>query len=121
MVSVPSKHPRRRFQHILDNIEAIRDFTQGLDRQTFEADRRTVAAVERCLGRLSEAARKLDDSASAVAPGPDWDQIRGLGNRLRHEYDTVSLDVIWGIVVKHLAPLEAACRQALTTLPPDPP
>ncbi len=121
MASVPSKRPRRRFQHILDNIETIQAYTKGMDRVAFEADRRTVDAVERCLGRLSEAARKLDDLAAVVAPGPDWDEIRGLGNRLRHEYDTVSLEVIWGIVVKHLDPLEAACRQALATLPPDPP
>jgi uncharacterized protein with HEPN domain len=121
MVSVPSKHPRRRFQHILDDIEAIRTYTKGMDRASFEADRRTVDAVQRCLGRISEAARKLGDLAPGEAPGPDWAQIRGLGNRLRHDYDIVSIEVIWGIVVKHLDPLEAACRQALATLPPDQP
>ena len=115
-----TKHPRRAFQHILDNIADIRRFTKGLDKEAFEANDLVIAAVERCLSRLSEAAVRLDDLAPAVAPGPEWGEIRGLGNRLRHFYDTINLDIIWGIATGNLDQLEAACTQALKTLPPDP-
>jgi len=36
-----------------------------------------------------------------------------LGNRLRHEYDTVSIQVIWSIVSVDLLSLADACRDAL--------
>jgi uncharacterized protein with HEPN domain len=80
-----------------------------------------VDAVERCLGRITEAALKLDTQAETYAPGPTWKDIRGLGNILRHGYDAINLDTIWQIVTEHLPMLAAACREALTTLPPDPP
>ena len=118
MASVPSKrkptrHPRRAFEHILANIEDIRRFTVGLDERTFKGTNLVVAAVERCLGRLTEAAFRLGGTAEAMAPSVPWDRIRGLGNILRHDYDVVSLDTLWQIVMGDLDELERACRDAL--------
>jgi uncharacterized protein with HEPN domain len=126
MASVPSertptRHPRRAFEHILAAIDDIRRFTTGMDEAAFKADDKTVAAVERCLSRLTEAAFRLDTIAETLAPAVPWKEIRDLGNILRHNYDSVRLDTIWQTVKDDLDPLEAACQQALKTLPPDPP
>lgn len=130
MVSVPSeapekrtpvRHPRRVFQDILDNIGAIQRYTAGLDRESFKANELVIDAVERCSGRISEAAKRLGTTADTIAPDVRWRQMRDFGNILRHEYHLVDLDTVWGIVTVHLDPLEAACQQALATLPPDPP
>jgi uncharacterized protein with HEPN domain len=45
--------------------------------------------VERCLERISEAAKKLDDQAAMLIPDQPWDKIRAFGNVLRHEYDEI--------------------------------
>src|SRR5262245_13374299 len=117
---MPTRHPRRAFQDILDNVAAIRSHTSNLNEAGFKASNLVIDAVERCLSRISEAAVRLDDIAATAAPGPRWDQIRGLGNHLRHAYDTISIPTIWGIVTDDLDQLETACLQALNTLPPDP-
>jgi uncharacterized protein with HEPN domain len=116
-----TKRPRRTFQQILDNIAAIRRFTAGLDEKAFKGDELVIAAVERCVSRISEAATRLGDTAPDVTPNLPWDQIRKIGNHLRHAYDAVNLDTIWEIVAVDLDVLELACNQALATLPPDPP
>jgi uncharacterized protein with HEPN domain len=46
-------------------------------------------------------------------------EIRGLGNRLRHEYDTVDLARIWLLVERNLPPLKAACQDARKALSRD--
>lgn len=115
-----TKRPRRTFQQILDNVAAIRRFTAGLDEKTFKGNELVIAAVERCLSRISEAAMRLGDTAQTAAPGPPWDQIRKIGDHLRHAYDIVNLDTIWEIVALDLDALEFACTQALAKLPPDP-
>ena len=38
-------------------------------------------------------------------PGHDWRGIRGIGNRLRHEYDIITDSANWAIVVKRLPEL----------------
>jgi uncharacterized protein with HEPN domain len=86
--SMPTKRPAVRFQ-VLGNISRIRSYTTGLMGTAFRNDLKTQDAVETCLGRISEAAVKLGDAAELLAPDVSWDQIRALGNRLRHGYDTI--------------------------------
>ncbi len=94
----------------------IEEFTAGLDIDTFRSDTRTVAAVERKLAVISEAAVRLGDQAAELCPGLPWHNIRGLGNWLRHQYDRVDVDMIWQTVVSNLPPLKAAVLAALDRL-----
>jgi len=45
-----------------------------------------------------------------------FSRLRALGNRLRHEYDTIREDRLWDIVQIDLPPLCAACEEALGRL-----
>lgn len=110
---MPSDKPSKRLQDIIYNIDAVRRYTAGLTADSFIADDKTVDAVERCLGRISEAASKLGPRAEALAPGQEWGKIRGLGNLLRHEYDVIERPVLWGIVEHNLLPLRAACERGI--------
>lgn len=51
-----------------------------------------------------------------LVPGQPWQEIRGLGNRLRHEYDAIREDRIWNIVTINIPTLRVACVEALTRL-----
>jgi len=113
---VPSSKPRQRFEDIVSNIDAISRYSAGLDEAAFAANPMVIDAVERCLSRISEAAVKLGDNAVQLAPDQPWHNIRGLGNRLRHEYDLVSPRDIWAIVTGRLPALRAACEQAIAAL-----
>ncbi len=75
-----------------------------------------IDAVERCLSRISEAAVKLGPEASVLVPDQPWHNIRGLGNRLRHEYDVISPRDLWAIVTDNLPSLRADCQTALDRL-----
>src|SRR5438067_12155114 len=45
MPSMPSKNPAQRLRDIVENIDAIAEFTSGMDLAGFSADRKTVYAV----------------------------------------------------------------------------
>ena len=50
-----SKNPAQRLRDILENIDAIRDFTSGMDVETFVSSRKTIYAVTRVVKqRLDE-------------------------------------------------------------------
>lgn len=89
---MPSDKPARRLEDIVENVQAILRYTAGMDETTFREDQKTYDAVERCLERISEAAAKLGDQAPVLVPGQPWQEIRALGNRLRHEYDAIRED-----------------------------
>jgi len=103
---------------ILDAIVAIEQFTQDMDLDSFRQDPKTIAAVERKLQVISEAAVRLGERAEALCPGLPWRDIRGIGNWLRHQYDRVDIETIWNTVTKDLPPLKAAVHRALNSANP---
>jgi len=48
-----------------------------------------------------------------IAPELPLDKMRGLGNRLRHEYDALDRTYVWDTVVHELPALRRACEVAL--------
>ena len=111
---MPSNKPIVRLEDILENIERIQRYTDGYDFHRFANDQQCQDAVERCLLRISEAAKKLGNTAESVAAEQQWSRIRATGNVLRHEYDTIERTIIWRIVTDDLRPLRIAVEKALT-------
>jgi uncharacterized protein with HEPN domain len=98
---------------IADAIGWIEQFTLGMDLKAFREDPKTIAAVERKLQIVGEAAIRLGDEAEHRLPGFAWPDIRGIGNWLRHQYERIELPVIWKTVRDDLPPLKAAVLRAL--------
>lgn len=114
---MPSSDPAQRFGDILANIARIENHTAGIDDETtFEENHTVYDAVERCLERISEAAKKLGPVAETLCPEISWRKICGLGNILRHEYDRVESIRIWYVVQDDLPELKASAAAALQKL-----
>ena len=113
---MPSDKPLLRLYDILENVDRIRRYTKDYTFDDFAADPKCQDAVERCLLRISEAARKLEGVVDMIAPEQPWADVRAVGNVLRHECDTVDPAVIWQIVEKDLVPLSRAVEKAIGVL-----
>jgi uncharacterized protein with HEPN domain len=113
---LPSSRPAERFNDIIFNIDAIGRHIAGMTEEQFRVDAKTVDATERCLSRISEAAYKLGALAEQLAPDQPWPAIRGIGNRLRHEYDIVDKGELWRIFTSDLHSLRVACDAAVERL-----
>jgi uncharacterized protein with HEPN domain len=111
-----SGDPAKLLDGILADIAKIERFTQGVDHTVFEEDDQVAYAVKYALLRISEAAHRLGNAASDLCPDVEWRDIRGLGNRLRHAYDSIDVGLIWIIVEKDLAPLRTGVQAALMRL-----
>lgn len=107
-----------RLNDILEAIEDIRAFTEGMDRPGFlEApvkDRKTYWAVLASLLVIGEAVKGLPSTVTNQHPDISWQAIAGLRNLLAHEYFRVDADLVWSILENgELDVLEACIREAL--------
>ena len=69
---MPTDEAPRRINDILKNIASIETYTQGLTAQTLQDNPMAADAVERCLERIAEAARKLGPRFDDVIGGGMW-------------------------------------------------
>ena len=113
---MPSEKPLLRLYDVLENVDRIRSYTEDCTFDRFVEDPKTQDAVERCLLRISEAARKLQGVVELVAPDHPWADVRAIGNVLRHQYDAVDPAIVWQIVETDLEPLRAAVAKAIALL-----
>ena len=66
---MPSKHdPVASLADILENLDRIEGYVAGLDREGVRSDTLRRDAVERCLERICEAAFRLGEKATELAP-----------------------------------------------------
>jgi uncharacterized protein with HEPN domain len=113
---LPSDNPLRRLNDILENIDRIVRYTHGHGFEDFVRNHLARDAVERCLLRISEAAKKPDSLVDEMAPEQPWPEIRALGNVIRHEYDTLDARGIWTIIQNELPSLEASVQGMIRKL-----
>src|SRR3954453_8918483 len=111
--NLSSRTPDQSLHDILKSILMIEQFVAGVSFERFREEPMRIAAVERHLQKISEAAIRLSDQADILCPGIPWRNIRGIGNFLRHEYDRVDLDTVWHTVIDHLPPLKSSVTAAL--------
>jgi uncharacterized protein with HEPN domain len=65
-------------------------------------------AVARGIEIISEANRHLGPDLKAQHSGVRWEDIAGIGNILRHDYQRVDSTIIWKAVKDDLPPIKRA-------------
>lgn len=116
MPSTPSRSPAAALRDIVENIELARSFVDGLSFDEFQADRRTLYAVVRCLEIISEASRRLPADLKARHPEIPWTDVAGAGSIYRHQYQNVRATLVWETVKQSLGPLRMAVDDELRGL-----
>ena len=100
-----------------ESLGRIARYTDGMQKEAFLSDRKTIDAVVRNLEIIGEAAARLTFDARQRQPGTEWQQIIGLRNRIVHEYFGVDTEIVWQIISHDLPQLSGELHQLLQTLP----
>jgi uncharacterized protein with HEPN domain len=95
--------PRICLQDILDAIAGAREAIGDADFASYRERRPMKRAVERENEIISEASRRIPRKLKAMEPGIPWNEIAGIGNVLRHDYEIVSDPVVWNVTREHFA------------------
>ncbi len=112
-----SERDIQRLQDIVENADAIVSYVEGLTYEAFARDRKTIDATERCIERAIEATIQIgpEKMATILHTFPAA-EVRGMGNRLRHEYGTINMPTVWNTATGDLPALREACARMLDEL-----
>jgi uncharacterized protein with HEPN domain len=109
---MPRDH-RLYLDDILESIDRIFTYIEGMDYATFASDRKTIDAVIRNLEIIGEASKNVSEALQELTHNIEWKKIVGLRNILAHAYFGINQQMVWGIVQNKLQPLKKACEMLL--------
>lgn len=98
---------------IFNAINEIETFLHNTSKfAVYQKDLKTKRAVERNLEIIGEAMNRILDQDTTIQLS-NARKIIGTRNRIIHGYDTVSDELIWGIIITHLPVLKQEVEQLL--------
>ena len=105
----------REFRHFIDDmLDAIAGIENALIGKTFDDYQRDWLlrlGTQRGIEIISEASRRLPSEAKALRMDIPWQRVSAIGNVLRHEYDSLADQVLWGVMNDELPILKAALHE----------
>ena len=85
-------------EKIIGYIDKVVSYAGDLDQTAFLADTKLVEACVFNLLQIGELAGRLDEGFKNAHADIPWLKIRGLRNKIAHDYEGVRLELIWDIV-----------------------
>lgn len=86
---------------ILDSLEKIATYIEGMDRAEFLSHPQTVDAVLFNLQVIGEAIKNLPEDARRHAPSLNWIGPARMRDIIAHHYFALDLDIVWDTASVH--------------------
>ena len=107
------KDPITAIRDCLAEIAILDDIAARMTLRSFRSDPIARRAAAYAIQTISEAVRRIPDDWLADFPAEPWAQIRGVGNRIRHEYFRIDDGILWEIITADAPALKAVMQSML--------
>jgi uncharacterized protein with HEPN domain len=93
---------------MLESAQAIQKYTSGVTADQFWDNPEKRDAVAMRIAAISDAAGQVTAATASKIPEIPFRNIRGMRNRIAHEYGSVNFREVWKVVDHDIKPLIAA-------------
>ena len=92
-------------QKISTYIDDVAQYVDGFSFEDFMADKKTLSACAFSVSQIGEMAKEISEDTLEKHDNIPWKSIRGMRNKIVHDYENIDLAVLWGTVTKSLPEL----------------
>ena len=93
-------------QKIIGYIDDIEKYVEGIQAKDFLDDKKTITACAFSVSQIGELVKEITDETIYQYKDIPWNSIRGMRNRIVHDYENVDLSVLWGTIKESLPDLK---------------
>jgi uncharacterized protein with HEPN domain len=107
------KDPTIAIRDCLVEIAVLHEIAGRMTLHDFRNDPIARRAAAYAIQTISEAVRHIPDDWLADFPAEPWGQIRGIGNRIRHEYFRIDDAILWEVIIAETPALKTVMESML--------
>ena len=100
------KDPKIFLEHILQCIERIEEYTEGIKKKQFLESVQLQDSIIRRIEIMGEAVKNIPRHVKDRYPDIAWKEIAGMRDILIHEYFGVDLGLTWKVAIKNVRQLK---------------
>jgi len=110
------RKPSILIEDILKCIEHIKSYTHKLSFEKFSSDFMVLEACLYNIQVIGEAVSQLPNDVKDANPQIPWSAIKGMRNRLIHQYFGTDLQLVWNVIKEELPGFENELTKILENL-----
>lgn len=93
-------------QKMITYIDDVEKYVEGLEARDFLDDKKTITACAFTVSQIGELSKEIIEEAQNKYTEIPWKSIKGMRNRIVHDYENVDLSVLWGTIKNSLPELK---------------
>lgn len=101
---------------IRDSIRKIEKYTRGASFEKFSHDEKSIDAIARNILTIGEAADHIPKEIKEKNPDVVWKEIKGMRNKIVHEYFGVDVEILWKTVQEDIPVFKKQIAKLLKSL-----
>lgn len=98
---------------MIEYIDRVECYTKNMTFETYSNDMKTIDATVLVISQIGELVKNLDNDFQKEYSNIKWHILKGLRNRIVHDYEGVKINLIWSIISKDLQPLKNDLQQII--------
>lgn len=102
------------FEDILESIEKIQNYSKDLSFDEFVINSMIIDAIVRNIEIIGEASKNIPLVIQEKFKDIPWQKLKGIRNRIVHEYFKIDTSIIWFIIQNELTPLKEQLTKYIT-------
>ena len=99
------KHEKVILEKIKTYATQAIQFKADIGFEDFSKDAKTIAACVLNLSQIGELAGRLDNQFLDANKHIPWHKMKGMRNRIVHDYEGIQLNIVWDVLVDFLPEL----------------
>lgn len=101
------------FLKMIEYVDKSLKYTENLSFEEFSNDDKTIDATVFALSQIGELVKNISKETTDRYKNIEWGMIKGLRNRIVHDYEGINLKSIWFIIKNDVIELKESIQKII--------